>query len=158
MIALSGVRNSCDMLARNVPFASLAASAARRASVSLSSRSLTSLKSLISRKKPPSLSPAPPGLFPVDHLANILLHYRHRAQQHAGLVLAARRDRRLQFARGDAVGDCRRVAQRADDAPPQDEGDPGGQEERQQQRAGARILEKLDIGHDPAALHEAVPR
>jgi hypothetical protein len=70
---------------------------------------------------------APLRLFALDHLSDVLLHDGHRAQQHAGFVVAGLWDRCLQLAGGDAVGDCRRLAQWPDDAPPEHEGDAGGQ-------------------------------
>ena len=72
------------------------------------------------------LGRAPPRLFALDHVADVLLHDRHRPQQLARFVAAAFRDRRLQLALGNTIGNPGRVPQRLNDAPDQDDGnDPG---------------------------------
>jgi hypothetical protein len=63
---------------------------------------------------------APLRLLALDHDSDILLHHGHRTQQRPGLALPAGRDRRIEFAPGDAIGDGSRRSQRSDDAPRQE--------------------------------------
>jgi hypothetical protein len=66
---------------------------------------------------------------------------RHRAQQDAGLILAADRDWRLQLTSGDAVGDRSRRRERPDDAACQEECNRGGEQQDEQRRGDADVLE-----------------
>ena len=55
-------------------------------------------------------------LFALDHAADTVLHDGHRAQQDAGFVIAAFRDRGFKLSRGDAVGNRCRLRQWSRDA------------------------------------------
>ena len=111
---------------------------------------------IFERPDEPVLGRAALGLFPLDHVADVLLHDRHGSQQETGLVAHSGGDRRLELSRRDAVGDRRRIAQRPDDAPDQQQGQTSGQQQRQDQGRCAGVFKKGDVGDDLAALNKAV--
>ena len=81
------------------------------------------------------------SLLALHHLPDVVLHDRHRAQQDAGLILAADRDRRLQLTAGDAVRDRSRRRERPDDAACQEERNRGGEQHDEQRPGDADVPE-----------------
>jgi hypothetical protein len=92
----------------------------------------------------------------LHHFADIVLHDRHRIEQDSGFVSPALRDRRLQFARRNAVGHGRRGGQGPHDAAGQKRRDDDGQQQRQDRHRDAQIFVIADRPHRLSARDEAV--